>query len=202
MSGLARPTEFRRESVPTFADAARTVHSFWAPKWRHRSTASDWIRSLEIHVFPVIGDRLVSDMLDLLVPLWSNRPYLARSLRQRIARIMQWAVAQGHSRVGQCQRAVDRFGGRVLCAPTPRQREPDDRIGVRWPHPPCELRAPGRTRRCGGRCAGARGPRDRVAFRCCGCGGGVMACWWFSSLFAARSTPMLMVRITDLTIGR
>ena len=91
----------QRESVPTFAEAARRVHSLWLPEWSHPRTASTWIRSLEMHVFPAIGDRpiselAVSDVLDLLTPIRSTQPYLARSLRQRIDRVMLWAVAQQH----------------------------------------------------------------------------------------------------------
>ena len=91
----------RREPVPTFAEAARRVHSLWRPKWRSPRTAANWIRSLETHIFPAIGDRLiselaVSDLADVLEPIHLTRSYLARSLRQRIARVMLWAVAQGH----------------------------------------------------------------------------------------------------------
>ena len=91
----------RRESVPTFAEAARRVHSLWRPRWSHPRTAASWIRSLETHVFPAIGDRpiselAVSDLVAVLGPIRSTRAYLARTLRQRIARVMLWAVAEGH----------------------------------------------------------------------------------------------------------
>ena len=98
------PVELRRrESVPTFAVAARRVHEFWIPKWSHPTTARAWIRRLEAYVFPAIGHRTISelaisDVLDVLAPLWSTRPYLARTLRQAIARVMLWAVAQGYRR--------------------------------------------------------------------------------------------------------
>ena len=107
----------RRESVPTFAEAARRAHSLWRPSWRSARTAANWIRSLETHIFPAIGDRLiselaVSDLVGVLEPIYSTRAYLARRLRQRIARVMLWAVAQGHR--------TDNPAGDVLSSVLPR----------------------------------------------------------------------------------
>ena len=111
----------RRESVLTFAEAARRVHSFWRPRWRSPRTAANWIRSLETHIFPAIGDRPISelavcDLVAVLGPICSTRPYLARSLRQRIARVMLWAVAEGHR--------TDNPAGDVLSSVLPRVSAP------------------------------------------------------------------------------
>ena len=91
----------RRDPVPTFEAAARSVHALWAPSWCNPRTASLWIHSLEMHVFPAIGAKLVSevgfsDIVDVLIPLRSTPPNTARSVRQRIGRVMLWAVAEDH----------------------------------------------------------------------------------------------------------
>ena len=96
------PFELRRRAlVRTFADAARRVHALWTPKWSSPRTAPSWIRSLEMHVFPAIGDRpitelAVSDFVAVLGPIGSTRANLACTLRRRIALVMLWAVAEGH----------------------------------------------------------------------------------------------------------
>ena len=35
-------------------------------------------------------------MLRVLTPIWADKPAVARQLRQRIAAIMRWAIAEGY----------------------------------------------------------------------------------------------------------
>ena len=87
--------------VPTFAAAAREVIKLHRPGWRNAKHAKQWEATLAAHVYPALGSRPVSeittgDVLDVLMPIWHDRHETARRVRQRIARVMQWAVAQGH----------------------------------------------------------------------------------------------------------
>lgn len=52
-------------------------------------------------MLPVIGSMRVdevtsADVMDCLSPIWSSRLETAKRVRQRIAAVMKWAIAQGH----------------------------------------------------------------------------------------------------------
>ena len=87
--------------VPTFAFAAREVIKLHRPGWRNAKHAKQWEATLAAHVYPALGSRPVSeittgDVLDVLMPIWHDKHETARRVRQRIARVMQWAIVQGH----------------------------------------------------------------------------------------------------------
>ncbi len=88
----------RRPSMPTFSEAAHTVHEANKPRWRNGSHTSAWIQTLERHTFPKIGNMHIdtisrTDVLDVLTPIWSTRPETARRVRQRMRTIFKWAMA-------------------------------------------------------------------------------------------------------------
>ena len=88
----------RRPSMPTFSEAAHTVHEANKPRWRNGSHTSAWIQTLERHAFPKIGNMHIdtisrTDVLDVLTPIWSTRPETARRVRQRMRTIFKWAMA-------------------------------------------------------------------------------------------------------------
>lgn len=98
----ADPILARRDTaaVPTFAEAARTVHALHAPGWRNAKHAQQFITTLETYAFPRIGKRKVgdvttADVLAVLSPIWNAKRETARRLKQRIGTVMKWAVAQG-----------------------------------------------------------------------------------------------------------
>ena len=73
-----------RKGMPTFEEAARELYETLKPGWRAGGVhVKHWISSLELHVFPVIGDRPIDtiqsgDVLAVLQPIWfkvpENRP--------------------------------------------------------------------------------------------------------------------------------
>ena len=86
--------------VPTFAEAARTVHALHRPSWRSAKHAGQWLAVLERHAFPRLGALPVSavgtaDVMAVLTPIWRRTPATAQRVRQRIGKVMLWAVAQG-----------------------------------------------------------------------------------------------------------
>ena len=85
--------ERRREKAPCFLDAAATVHEANRPRWRSSKHAADWMATLNRHAFPSLGHLTVdaitrADILDVLTPIWSDRPETARRVRQRIRTVM------------------------------------------------------------------------------------------------------------------
>ena len=90
----------RERSVPTFAEASRKVYELRRPGWRNAKHAHQWIATLEEFVFPRLGTRGIDDvttedMLAVLSPIWHTKPTTAKRVRQRIAAVLAWAVAQG-----------------------------------------------------------------------------------------------------------
>jgi integrase len=86
--------------IPTFREAAKTVHSEHKAAWKNGKHQDQWINTLETYAFPSIGSRLVSEIegpaiRDVLAPIWLTKPETARRVRQRIAAVLDWACAKG-----------------------------------------------------------------------------------------------------------
>ena len=92
----------RRGRTPTFAEAAEQVIEMNRKGWkRGASTETRWRSSFRNYAFPAFGNKPVDeissgDVLAVLSPIWLDKPALARFLKQRIAAVMRWSVAQGH----------------------------------------------------------------------------------------------------------
>ena len=91
----------RTQDVPTFEEAAAKVLEQNRGAWRNPKHAKDWPTSLRLYAFPRIGKKLVSevtsaDVLEILTPIWHDKPETARRVRQRISAVMKWAVAMQH----------------------------------------------------------------------------------------------------------
>ncbi len=91
----------RTGGAPVFADALETVIAIRQPGWKSGPRrAGRWRTSLRRHAFPRIGRKRVdaittADVMAVLAPIWTTTPHTARRIRQRIAAVMQWAVAEG-----------------------------------------------------------------------------------------------------------
>lgn len=91
----------RARATPTFETAARKVYDLRRPGWRNQKHAEQWIGTLEQFALPTLGARAVDevtaeDVLSVLTPLWHATPTTAKRVRQRIASVLRWAVAQGY----------------------------------------------------------------------------------------------------------
>ena len=85
----------------TFKEATLRVHHLNLPTWDNEKHASQWLSSLENHVFPIIGNKAIgsiasSDIMKVLTPIWVNKPDTAKKIRQRLRTVVKWARAQGH----------------------------------------------------------------------------------------------------------
>ncbi len=88
----------RLQSMPTFADAAAAVIEQKRPGWSNPVQETDWRNSLRRYAFPRIGHRPVSevtsaDVLAILGPIWHLQPARAKSIKQRIHTVLEWAIA-------------------------------------------------------------------------------------------------------------
>ncbi|MGJ5036719.1 tyrosine-type recombinase/integrase [Bradyrhizobium sp. HKCCYLRH3059] len=86
--------------VPTFTEAAESVHKDHTKAWKNAKHSDQWINTLSTYAFPVFGDRKVDqvqtpDILKALTPVWLAKPETARRVRQRIKTVLDWAKAAG-----------------------------------------------------------------------------------------------------------
>lgn len=97
------PVAERRKAagIPTFSEAAKSVHAEHKASWKNGKHNAQWLSSLEAHAFPEIGDRSVAELdaaavRDVLASIWLAKPETARRVRQRIRTVIDWAVAKGY----------------------------------------------------------------------------------------------------------
>ncbi|MYA89548.1 MAG: tyrosine-type recombinase/integrase [Boseongicola sp. SB0662_bin_57] len=89
-------------AIPTFEAAAEKVIALHEPNWRDGAkSAAQWRASLRDYVFPAIGKMPVDkigpqDVLACILPDWNDKRETMRRVKQRIATIMQWSVAQNY----------------------------------------------------------------------------------------------------------
>lgn len=83
----------------TFTECAAKYIEAHSAGWSNAKHAWQWKRTLEMFVYPVIGDLPVSLVDTALVlkcvePIWSQKPETASRVRQRIEAILDWAKAR------------------------------------------------------------------------------------------------------------
>ena len=104
----------RSQGVPTFAEAAARVVEQQQAGWRDPKYPKVWLSSLERYAFARIGKLPVSevtsaDLLEVLGPIWHVKAPTARTVRQRMRAVLEWAVAMELRTDNPCDRI-----GRVL----------------------------------------------------------------------------------------
>ena len=105
----------RAQAVPTFAEAAAAVVGQKQAGWHSPRQAKGWLHSLERYAFPRIGSRPVSevtsaDVLVILSPIWHTKAPTAKSVRQRIHAVLEWAVAMEYRTDNPCDRVLPVLG--------------------------------------------------------------------------------------------
>ena len=83
---------------PTFGEVAAVERDEVRLIWLQPRSWEDWVRTLELHVLPHIGERPVRDLgsrdiLDVLEPLWARKPATARKAAGVVRRVLDLAVA-------------------------------------------------------------------------------------------------------------
>jgi integrase len=94
----ARRRAARGKKAGSFAALARELIETQEVNWRNAKHRQQWRSTFETYVFPIIGDRpvseiSVSDVKAVLAPIWREKPETARRVRQRIAAVLDLAIA-------------------------------------------------------------------------------------------------------------
>ena len=102
----------RKPRMPTFKEAAFTVHKSNRPRWRNEKHAASWIQTLQRHALPSIGNKRIdkigrADVLTVLTPIWTTRPETARRVRQRMRTVFRWAMAHGFTETNPAGEVID-----------------------------------------------------------------------------------------------
>jgi integrase len=102
------PLEFKRDAAlaikaralaKTFKEVALDYIVAHEDSWRGDSSRKEWLRTLQTHAFPKIGDMSiaaidVAAVLSVLEPIWREIPETASRVKHRIALILDWAAAR------------------------------------------------------------------------------------------------------------
>ena len=91
----------REQGMPTVEAAAGRVLAQQRAGWRNAKHAAQWAATLRTYVYPHLGampvsDVTTADVLQILTPIWNDKPETARRVRQRLAAIFKWCVAMGY----------------------------------------------------------------------------------------------------------
>ena len=107
------PLEEKRKAMkPTFEAAAMATLETLRSTWRNGKTEIHWIRSMEIYVYPKIGNKRIdridrADVLNILTPLWTEKHETARRVRGWIKSVFSWAQSYGHVEANPAGEGLD-----------------------------------------------------------------------------------------------
>ncbi|MEM7075307.1 MAG: integrase arm-type DNA-binding domain-containing protein [Pseudomonadota bacterium] len=118
------PKAKRDHKETTFEEAARELHQSLEMNFRTEKNSKQWVAILERYAFPHIGSNSVADVnraevLDVLLPIWTEKFVTAKKLRSRISQVLDFAAAKGYRTQPN---AVDN----VLRSALPRRPKPPD----------------------------------------------------------------------------
>jgi integrase len=94
------PKDARRSTqVVTFGECADGVIEAMRPSWRNAKHVAQWEMTLREYAAPMrrlpVDKVTTDDVLDVLKPIWNEKPETASRLRGRIERVLDAAKAQG-----------------------------------------------------------------------------------------------------------
>ena len=96
---LRQAAKREEQAVWTFKAAAAQYIEAHAAGWRNTKHHAQWKNTLTTYAFPVIGDKLVSeintaDILRIITPIWQTKTETASRVRNRIELVLDAAAAQ------------------------------------------------------------------------------------------------------------
>lgn len=108
----------RTKGIPSFHEAAQTVHEALLPTWRNKKHAETWLATVESYAVPKVGSRPIDtitsgDVLEVLSPIWTAKPETAKRLKQRLGTIMDWAKGKGYLTAGNPVTGIERALPRI-----------------------------------------------------------------------------------------
>lgn len=89
------------KDIPTFQEAAITLHADLLPSWKNIKHGQQWINTLTQYAFPMLGNRQLNQIepahiANVLKPIWLDKAETAGRVKQRIHAIMAWGWAHGY----------------------------------------------------------------------------------------------------------
>ena len=121
---------------PTFAEAAEKVIAMHRPTWREGGRSElQWRGSLAAYVYPSIGRKPVhmidtSDVMAVLMPIWTSKHETAKRVRHRVSGVMKWAIAQGYRADNPAGEALGAALPKVDASRTHFRALPYDQVGA------------------------------------------------------------------------
>jgi len=86
--------------LPTFQKAAEQLHKERVKGWSNGKHTAQWLQTLRTYAFPSMGAVAIDEVerghiLDVLTPIWLEKPETARRVKQRIGAVLDWAYGKG-----------------------------------------------------------------------------------------------------------
>lgn len=93
-----KATKLQTLTMPTFQEAATTLHKELLPGWKNIKHGQQWINTLTQYAFPIIGKYPLDQIqprhiAEALRPIWLDKAETASRLKQRIHSVMAWGWA-------------------------------------------------------------------------------------------------------------
>lgn len=90
-----------KPKMPTFKQAAKSLHTELLPGWKNDKHGKQWINTLAEYAFPEIGALPLNEIqprhiADVLRPIWLAKAETAGRVKQRMHAVMSWGWAHGH----------------------------------------------------------------------------------------------------------
>lgn len=111
-SGLDPIAERDRErrKAPTFEEAAKATHEALKSGWAE-NTATLFLSTLANHAYPTLGrmrvDQIDAEHIrDAVAPIWTSKPEMARKVRFRISKVLDFAKSKGWRKSEAPRRSV------------------------------------------------------------------------------------------------
>ena len=106
-----------RSPPPSFKEAAKAAHAALKDGWSQK-TADAFLSSLEEHAFPALGGKRVDsvdadDIAVALKAIWTTKPSMARKVRQRIGKVLDFAKAKRWRESEAPRRAISTLVGKA-----------------------------------------------------------------------------------------
>lgn len=100
------------QKTVSFWNAANEVHrSHIIPTSKNGKHVDQWLNTLRTYAFPYIGHSSVddftrADIVEVLSPIWLNKPETARRVLQRLKTVFDWCIVKGYRREANPVEAV------------------------------------------------------------------------------------------------
>lgn len=99
-----------RRPTPTFREATKATHEALKSGWVEKNAAA-FLTSLEAYAYPALGNLKVdtieaSHIRDMLDPIWTSKPELARKVRMRVGQVLNFSHSKGWRKVEAPSKAI------------------------------------------------------------------------------------------------